>query len=845
MKALLKKNWFFLIFLLVLVIVFIKRYIYLPMQIVAIPDSQVIFSTDDEILEQKWQPMVKEITAIQVPYFSENDFSCDVKMKIYSDDYSQVITEQIVDNFVFNAGQEGNILFSFPKVSVIQGERYHIQISLVNVSTQGTLKISSGSNYGGCSVAGQDVGQALAITITFLKYSKLFWLVAVFFPLLTFSLFSMVITGRKWEETVALSLFVEGIILYVFGLFEHLTWGIGAVYILAVLSLILTIYLYNRKALCLKDLFSPGLWIYLIFCGIILVTCKGDWISVRDELRHWEIAVRDMFYYDSFAKHMNTTVILPRYMPFAALIEYIFEFMNGMFSEDILFIAYQTMLLSVLIILCKSLQKRGGMKLLILTIIAMVCIPAIFFNNIASCIMVDPLISVVFAYVLICHFTDKAGIFNYIRIGSALVALVLIKDIGLIYAGMSVVIIFGDVLFSQIQARKFQFKSLLTPVVGGLLAVAVFFSWQFYLSIPSNETTVNRTEEFVTNSNNYSDETADFIEDSAEKVDESVDTAISASGITLDGILDVLSGDGEEFQYLVTYNLVKELFEGKTYSLSVISASFMDLLAITGLIIFGLGYFGYWQEDKKRMYRMAILLMMASILLCTFLLLTYWFAFSMYEALELTSINRYLAPYICAVMILVFYVTYDRLWCLPTSTKKERCLVGVFAFFLIISTPVADVIWDSKDRQGNATAEVVYGHSDIADILRSVAKRGEKAYFICSDSGGLSEYVFRNTVCPIISVHEDWSIVSSEDALEQANMKYENRVYLLSVDDWKERLTDCQYVVIFHADEWFKQSYGELFKETDIEDGSVYQVLNDQGDIELQLIGTTGIKGWY
>lgn len=845
MKALLKKNWFFLIFLLVLVIVFIKRYIYLPMQIVAIPDSQVIFSTDDEILEQKWQPTVKEITAIQVPYFSENDFSCDVKMKIYSDDYSQVITEQIVDNFVFNAGQEGNILFSFPKVSVIQGERYHIQISLVNVSTQGTLKISSGSNYGGCSVAGQDVGQALAITITFLKYSKLFWLVAVFFPLLTFSLFSMVITGRKWEETVALSLFVEGIILYVFGLFEHLTWGIGAVYILAVLSLILTIYLYNRKALCLKDLFSPGLWIYLIFCGIILVTCKGDWISVRDELRHWEIAVRDMFYYDSFAKHMNTTVILPRYMPFAALIEYIFEFMNGMFSEDILFIAYQTMLLSVLIILCKSLQKRGGMKLLILTIIAMVCIPAIFFNNIASCIMVDPLISVVFAYVLICHFTDKAGIFNYIRIGSALVALVLIKDVGLIYAGMSVVIIFGDVLFSQIQARKFQFKSLLTPVVGGLLAVAVFFSWQFYLSIPSNETTVNRTEKFVTNSNNFSDETADFIEDSAEKVDESVDTAISASGITLDGILDVLSGDGEEFQYLVTYNLVKELFEGKTYSLSVISVSFMDLLAITGLIIFGLGYFGYWQEDKKRMYRMAILLMMASILLCTFLLLTYWFAFSMYEALELTSINRYLAPYICAVMILVFYVTYDRLRCLPTSTKKERCLVGVFAFFLIISTPVADVIWDSKDRQGNATAEVVYGHSDIADILRSVAKRGEKAYFICSDSGGLSEYVFRNTVCPIISVHEDWSIVSSEDALEQANMKYENRVYLLSVDDWKERLTDCQYVVIFHADEWFKQSYGELFKETDIEDGSVYQVLNDQGDIELQLIGTTGIKGWY
>lgn len=845
MKALLKKNWFFLIFLFVLIIVFVKRYIYLPMSIVAIPDSQVIFSTDDEILEQKWQATVKEIAGIQVPYFAENDFSCDVKMKIYSDDYSQVITEQTVDNFVFNAGQEGNILLSFPKASVIQGERYHIQISLVNASTQGSLKISSGSNYGGCSVAGQDVGQALAITVTFLKYSKLFWLIAVFFPLLTFSLFSMVITGRKWEETVALSLFVEGIILYIFGLFEHLTWGIGAVYILAVLSLILTIYLYNRRALCLKDLFSPGLWIYLIFCGIILVTCKGDWISVRDELRHWEIAVRDMFYYDSFAKHINTTVILSRYMPFAALIEYVFEFMNGVFSEDILFIAYQTMLLSVLVILCKSLQKRGGMRLFIPTIIAMVCVPAIFFNNIASCIMVDSLISAVFVYVLICYFTDKADVFNYIRIGSALVVLVLIKDIGLIYAGMSVIIILGDILFSQIQARKFQFKSLLIPAMGGLLAIAVFFSWQFYLCIPTDKMIGGQTKESISDVDNSREEPVSFTDNNAETVDIPVNMAITASGITLDGVLDVLSGNGEEFQYLVTYNFVKELFEGKTYSLSIISASFVDLLAVAGLIIFSLGYFDYWQEDKRRMYRMTVLLMVASIFLCVFLLLTYWFSFSMYEALELTSISRYLAPYICAVMIFVFYMTYDRLRCLPLSSKKERCLVGVFTFFLLISMPVADVIWDSKDKQGNATAEVVYGHSDIADILRSVAKRGERAYFICSDSGGLSEYVFRNTICPIISVHADWSIVSSEDTLEQANMKYENKAYLLSVEDWKERLAECQYVVVFHADELFKQSYGELFEESDIEDGSVYQVLNDQGDIELQLIGRTGIKGWY
>lgn len=841
MKALLKKNWFFLIFLFTFLIVFAKRYIYLPMSIVANPDSQVIFSTDDKILEQKWQPTVKEITAIEMPYLAENNFLCDVKIRVFSDDYSRVIVEQTIDNYAFNAGQEGNILFSFPKVAVVQGERYHIQIALVNASAQGIVKIPSGSNYGGCSVGGKDIGQALALTVTFLKFSKLFWVIAVFFPVLMFSLLFMIVTGKKWEETVALSLFIEGIIIYIFGLFDHLTWGIGVVYILAVFSLLPIMYLYNRKNWGLRDLLSPGLWIYFVLCGIILVTCKGDWIAIRDELRHWEIAARDMFYYDSFAKHIDTTVILTRYMPFAAIIEYVFEFMNGVFSEDILFIAYQTMLLSVLTILCKSLQKNEGMKLLIPTIVAMVCVPAIFFNNIASCIMVDPLISAVFLYILICYFTDKMSAFNYIRIGSALVTLVLIKDIGLIYAGMAVIIILGDILFSQIQVRRFQIMPLLIPVIGGFLAIAVFFSWQIYLCIPPDKLIEDQANESVLNVDNNDGETVTFVADNVETDDLPANMAITASGITIEGLRDVLSGNGEEFQYVVAYKFVKELFDGKTYSLSIFSASFMDLLVFSGLIVFSLGYFGFWQDDKRRMYRMTVLLITTSVFLCAFLLLTYWFSFSMYEALELTSISRYLAPYICAVVMFVYYMIYNRF---ELSSKKERCLIGIFTFFLIVSMPIADVIWDSKDKQGNATEEVIYGHSNMADILRSVAKRGEKAYFICSDSGGLSEYVFRNTICPIISVHADWSIVSSEEALEQANLKYENKASLLSVEDWKERLAECQYVVIFHADEWFKQSYGELFEEGDIEDGSIYQVQKAQGDIELELIGRTGIKEW-
>lgn len=836
-KKRLINNWFFLILLVGIIFIFAKRNMYLPMPVVSIPDAQIRFSTEDGVLEQSWMPTIKKIAGIQVPYSSENDFSCDVQLKIFSDDYSKTIVEATEQNVTFKAGQESDINFSFRKTSVIQGERYHIQISFMNPAEQGSLLIPSGSNYGGCSIAGKEVGQAAAITVTFLKYSKLFWLTAVLFPLLTFSLLAMVITGRKWEETVALSLFTEGIFLYAFGWFENLVLGIGVVYIFAFLSLVFAIYIFNRKTLCLQDLFSPGLLVYLIFLGIILVTCNGDWIAIRDELRHWQIAVRDMYYYDSFAKHINTTVILSRYLPFTALIQYVFVYMNGMFSEDILFVAYQVMLLSAFVILCKPLNKKGGLKIFVPTIIAMVCIPVIFFNNISSCIMVDSLLAAIFTYILVCYFTDEWNAFNAIRIASALVALVLVKDIGLIYAGMTALIIFGDMVLAQIRNKRFNVKELLYPVAGAVLAVAVFLSWQIYLSIPIKAPALvaESTEDVTT-------------EESNTDVDEPVVNAISTSGFTVEGILNIFTGEGEAYQYQVTHNFVTELFDGATYSLANISFSFMDLLAIVAFLIILLTYFGYWQEDKARKYSMAILLLGASICLCAFLLLTYWFTFSMYEALELTSIDRYLAPYICAVMVLAFYMIYDACNDKASAIGKEKCLVIILAFFMVISMPVTEVIRESKDKEKNATEDIIYGHSDIAEILRSVAKRGERVYFICSNSGGLSEYVFRNTICPIVSEHDNWNIVATQEAVEQACAKYGGDgigVKLLAVDDWKYQLSKCKYVVVFHTDNLFKESYAEVFGDTPIEDGSVYQVLNEAGEIKLQLMGKTGIKGYY
>lgn len=861
-----KRNWIFFLIIAGMLLVFLRRYSYLQIPVVSNPDSQVAFRTEDGVLEQTWQTQVKMITEVCVPFYAENDFSCDMQIEVFSDDYSRVLG-QTVQKAVFHAGESGELIFELGKTKLVQGERYRIQLSFLEPSEAGVLQIPSGSNYGGCSIAGEIVNQAAAFQITFAKSSRLFWLMAVLFPLFTYSLFMMVITGRKWEDTVAVSLFLEGIILYFFGLTEHLRWGLSGIYLLGFIAFLAAIYFYNKRKLTVSSLLSPGFWIYMALFLVILITSNGDWLGMRDDLRHWGIAVRDMFYYDSFAKHLDTTVILPRYLPFTTLIEYLFEYANGMFHEGILLAAYQTMLLSASIIFCRLLQKKGKKKLILPVLAAMVCIPVLFFNNISSTIMVDSLMALLMAYALICYYSEEMSWFNRIRICGALCALALTKEIGLVLAGISALIMFGDVFFTGLRKKKINFRQLLYPVVCVCLVLGLYFSWQAYLRIPPS----NRVEaSAVVETGKEADQTenqaemAENGESAGQEASEQKTTinkeefadqgksAIEASGITLEGLKNIFTGKGEWYQYQVSRNFIVELLDGETFLIGTIKLSFLDFMLIIIFIIVSLAFFGYWKEEKERKYIFTGMSLVAGGCFCIFLQVTYWFTFGMYEAMDLTSFDRYLAPCLCAVMMAGIYMIFEGEGCSPWGNKKAGYLVYALTLIMIIIMPVKGLIFESNDLEENTTQENTYGYDMIAEILRSMADRGERAYFVCSNSDGYTEYIFRNAVCPVISKHENWNIVSDKELYDKQYEIYDedeinvnNTAKIVPVEKIKEEFAKCEYVVIFHADELFEQSYAELFEGTVIQGGSVYQVVDGADGNSLQLIGSTEIRGYH
>jgi len=862
-RDLLKKNILFIILTAAILLCIITRNSSVSTPIVSTPDSRITFSTQQEMLEQTWQPPVKNITGIRIPYTSTADFSGNMTFYVYSDDYTEILAQADMP-FTFRAGEEGVMEPSFSKIKVTPGQRYRIQLRYENVQTEGSILLASGSQYGGCTIDGAECNAAAAFEILSVKPSGPFLLLAVFGPFAIFSLLFMLLWERKWEECIGLSMFGIIAVLYVAGLFEKLLVGITLVYLLAGLALLAAIYLYNKKKIQMGNLYSPALIVYGIFCVLIVLNCKGAWLARWDEYSHWGLSVRDMFYFDSFAKHVNTTVMLPRYVPFATLIEYFFVFANGMFSEELVYIAFQSAMLNTLIIICGVGRKKCSY--LIPAVAVMLFLPIIFFEDVYNCIYVDSMLAVFAAYVLICYYTEELKGFNLLRILGGLFALTLTKDMGMVIAGLLAAIMVADRLYQSLRQKKKVIRNLLCPCACVLFVIGIYFSWQVYMSIPARAETVSkaavegRETENVPMLAGIYEETASLKEDipgeleligDEDQGDVSFQSTADASGITLDGILRLLKHDDGGYRYQAIKNYLIVMFDEESFRFGNIGVSYVDMYILILLLLGLLWWLRFWGDWTDKMVSFGIFTFLAGVCYSLVLELLYLFAFPMGEALLLVSHARYLGSFLGGIVIAFASLLLVRAAERGPDKKRLSLIIATgMTAGLIICMPMQSFLMKNMDTE--IQEEHIYGNQEIAEAFRSVSTGAEKVYFICNGSDGHSYYIFKNVVSPLLTPCFEYDIYVSEEAYEKQKEIWTQRGeeelgmgQIISCDTWEDQLKDMQYVFLFHPGDVFRESYGELFEESStIGDGAFYRVVQNGDGISLQLIGKLDVGAW-
>ena len=776
-------------------------------------DKEIIFTVEDGIIEQAWTPNVKNINKIVIPMKAINTFEGILQVDILSDNLNVLLgSKRIKHIFTENLQEEVEVDFD-ESIQVEIGRRHYIRISFQEGSEYGEVSIPINSKYTGGSINGEIEG-AIQLAIGSEKNSRILWVAITYMPFFGVAICFSLFFGKKLEETLGVSFGIIVLWIILFGLINKMELGGRLLFPLSVLLYGLIIYRCNKKRIMIQSLVTPGIVLYVGGIAYVMVSCQDYFRKGWDEYIQWGIAVKDMFIFNAFANHTGSGLFVKRYPPFTTVLEYFFMYTNGVFSESILFVAYISMLFALLLIGFRKITWKRK-RYIVPALIILLLVPMVFYQYLYT-LYVDLFLMVLVTYVLVCYFEEKFTWFNIIRIASGMVALVLTKDMGLVLAGLILVMILADVFGEYIRKERVLNADIIAKLIVVAMSVAVpFIVWQIYLSTPIEITSgITKT------------------------IEAQPSNAIQASRIGIKGIWEVLTLQAPQYKYQVIKKFMRGILYELKYTLGNISFSYIGLWIIHLIV----ALFFKNDDEGKRIYKCGLLSGLIVIGYAMALLVTYLFAFAPKEALVITSADRYLASCIGGIVLAIWVLIFEK-WICCMQNVREKTLILVLCSVIFFCVPLSQL--NPSNIVTYVTEENVDGYEGTVEGFRTFCDKEDSVYYVSHYLQPLDYLIFVNNVYPIQNpVLYKTVIYASEDSWkEEARNPIENKGGLdkgiiVSKDEWEKILLDYDYVYLCKPANVFVKSYGDLFEEpSSIADGSCYKVSINEEKVLLEYIG--------
>lgn len=435
--------------------------------------------------------------------------------------------------------------------------------------------------------------------------------ITVFLILLTFASMLVVLTKKRIEEVMPISVVEIVLIIFLAGLFDQLEIGVIIVGILTVVQLIimLVMALKHQSEIkeIIKNILTPGFVIFSALFMFSVVINHGRILENYDEFTHWGLITKNMFMYNSFGTNPESVVRFVEYPPFTAIFQYLFLAIQKVYTEDTIIIAHNILYLSIAISFTKNISwnKKDIVKMIgIIPII--IFIPMIFYQNFFLEILVDGMLGIMFAYVMISAVQKEENIqFKYLKIFAGITMLCLTKTTGIALAVIAVIVIIIKNIIDMRNKKKNAKIELRAMVL--VIIIAALFTSLYYIKINNVETKWDYSQ---------------FVETS-EKMQGQQDR-ISKNYIT-----QLLVGEKITNKKLTVFGVV------------------ITLMCVHILLIKS-------KENKYGKY-FDITMIISVILYLLGTLVVYTTIFDVSEALDLTSFARYLSTILLAYTIFIIY----------------------------------------------------------------------------------------------------------------------------------------------------------------------------------------------
>ena len=576
----------------------------------------------------------------------------------------------------------------------------------------------------------------------------------------------------KQESSVTIVFLSSALLLYIAGLFNLMKYAVYAIYILSILSLVYKIYCIIKKKIKIREIFTPGIIIYIFVVMIMAFMVKDTYYYVWDEFSHWGSNLKAMVQYDLFWSNKIYDGVHVVYTPIAGIVEYFFCKINGGFAEDVSYMAINTFIITLLlpIIKCQKHNVKNYIKLILFWLLIYCSVKLLNFQ--ISSIYIDLLLGILFTLGIILAFRVD-GKEDKINLILTLIMMPLLKDSGLLLLGIILMeLFFSKIVLKIIEERKItkQHLKVFGIIVLMLIIPLVFYgTWKVYCGINGK-----------------------YLDDRHDK------NAISEINIVeyIKGIL-LLNTDNPKYKDISNsfYDALNGLEVAGGTDSRATAVKLVVLLDIFGIILY---LMNKDEKDKKKIATVIISLNIGFVLYCLLLLATFMFAFTETEGRALASYSRYMSTYFIAWVIITVG--------LALNSKIKNTILPIIIAILLCLYPISIAnLMDTTSRKNLSGIEDEIRKE--ANIIKENVNLSDKVYLIYQNIGGGYEYhKLRYSISPIITnLMYEWSLGPKYYDTDIWNLD-------LTKEEFEKKLIDEEfdYVFIAKIDKQFVDIYGSL-----------------------------------
>lgn len=773
---------------------------------IASSSNDVVCLSNNNSISQSWEAYSKNVTGICLNIDTKGCKNLRGKLTVsFSDKRSgQTIVEKEIN--LSDIANKDKYFAKWKYTEITLGQRYYITCSISDAGTDTVLALRTNHDYSGLYINGAAGTGALSASFVSSKRSFPAWIGLIILLFSGIALFISLFTNRTFEETLPLAFVFVFCWLFIWGIFDHLVYGINSLVFIGMICSALLPYILTVKKYRVWDFVTPA---FFAFWGIFItyVFLDRNVVAGRtDDLNHWETCIRDMWYYNSFPFHKESFVTFSRYTPGMAIIEYLFVYLYGSFREGIIMVACHMTGFVFLSALFTHVRWKQFHKVIPITMIVL-AIPLIVYQYHYGILHVDAYLGIVGAYMLICYFTEDLNFFNLLRIMAASLFLSMIKETGIAIAGIAYLIIIFDVMRKK---KALMHNTILTA----LSSMSAIIIWQIYMAVKGFE---NGLTLFL---NMVSSKLGMLI--------------IAQASNNQNLITQSANGNVSPEKYNLTEIIkatISFYFSGSFFC----ERTYIEIILFLLLPCAAFSIIGYYQRINVPLKSIVLYLFAGTIVYSIFMDICYWALFN--DGTPIPAARRYFGSFLLLTIIVIIGVSvinYNE----NANNNKQQFLIWIAGIMLIMFIPSSNPYY-ANENNFPEYFRIWKQDQEVGEVFRSFADKNEKCYFISyKDSTIAPKYnylTFYNAIAPVKAqgINSPWKPITEYHECYNTFAEIETK------EEFAQNLINggYNYIYLHDIDDYFIDKYGTLFKnENEITNGGIYKIEKKNGSIVLTKI---------